>query len=636
MPNSDAASNSFDTIDRVRLAAIVQSSADAIIGETLDGIITHWNPAAERLYGYRVEEIIGQHLSVLAPPERHGEIANVLARVRQGESFEVLETVRLTNGGHSIEVALTIFPVRDEQGAIVAMSAIVRDITDRKTAERALATSEARYRAVVESQSELICRFFPDTTLSFVNDAYCAYFARSRHQLIGRSFLDLIPASAREAVRRRLDEQTRHLERTTYEHEVILPDGAVGWQAWVDTPILDEQGNLVEFQGIGRDVTEQRRAELALRRSEKRFRALIHNAEEIITILTADGTILYQSPPIERILGWDREALLGLDAFSFVHPDDLAATWAAYEAALIDATLVPTVEFRFRHRDGSWRWLESTGTNLLDDPDVAGFVVNSRDVTERKRLEDDLRTALLAAEAGMRAKGLFLATMSHELRTPLQAVLGYADLLLAGPPGSLTPDQREDIGAISQGARRMVALIEQLMQWSRLDADRVELTRAPVALGALIDEVLRDVLPQVSAKSMTLNVDVPPDLPLALGDVMATYQIVLNLVSNAIKFTEAGDISLTACCISGEVAVHVRDTGIGIDPVTLPYVFDEFHQANNALARRFDGAGLGLAIAQRLAWQMGGRISVESTSGVGSTFTLFLPAAPAAVVETGV
>jgi PAS domain S-box-containing protein len=632
MSDSDAASNTADAISRVRLAAIIQSSVDAIIGETLDGIITHWNPAAERLYGYRAEEIIGQHNFVLAPPERHDEIANLLARVSQGESFEPLETVRLTKAGHLVDVALTMFPVRDEQGVIVETSAIVRDITERKNAERALATGEARYRAVVESQSELICRILPDTTLSFVNNAYCTYFALPRDQLIGRSFLDFIPDSARKAVRQRLEEQKRHLERTTYEYEVILPDGTVGWQAWVDIPIVDEQGKLVEFQCVGRDVTEQRLAELALRRSEKRFRALIHNASEIITILKADGTTLYQSPPIERILGWDREELLGLNAFSFVHPDDVEATWAAYEASLIDATLVPKVEYRFRHRDGSWRWLESTGTNLLDDPDVAGFVVNSRDVTERKRLEEDLRAALQAAEAGMRAKGLFLATMSHELRTPLQAVLGYADLLLAGPPGSLTPDQSNDIQAIAEGARRMVALIEQLMQWSRLDAERVELTRAPVALGALIDEVLRDVRPQVSTKGLALNVDVPPDLPLALGDVMATYQIVLNLVSNAIKFTAAGDISLGASCAEGEVAVHVRDTGIGIDSADLPYVFDEFHQANNSLARRFEGAGLGLAIAQRLAWQMGGRISVESTSGVGSTFSLFLPTVPAAAV----
>jgi PAS domain S-box-containing protein len=483
----------------LHLAAIVTSAADAIISETLDGKIATWNKAAEQLFGYTADEILGQPLHILAPPERWEEVDALLERARAGETIQALEAVRRHKDGSLIDISTTIFPVYDDAGTLIAISAIARDISARKIAEAAIATQQAR------------------------------------------------------------------------------------------------------------------------------FRSLIDKATDMITILSPEGVMLYQSPPINRILGWDPEMLVGRNAFEFVHPDDHAPTWGMFEAAILDPNFVPMVEFRFRHRDGSWRWLEATGTNLLADPNVAGFVVNSRDITDRKNLMQQLHEALEVAEAGMRAKGQFLAIMSHELRTPLQAIQGYAEYLLADTGNSLTPEQQEDLSIIHRSAGRMTRLIGDLLDLSRMEAGRLQLAHEPLDLAEILEQVRQDVAPQAAAKGLALNTEMPEHLPLLHGDSSRVRQILLNLVGNAVKFTDHGMVRIHIRCDDGMAAIAVEDTGLGIAPEVLPQLFEEFRQGDGRLSRRGGGAGLGLAISRQLAELMGGTIAVESTMGVGSTFTLHLP-----------
>jgi PAS domain S-box-containing protein len=488
-----------EDVTHAQLAAIVASCAEAIVAVTLDGEIIVWNAAAERLYGYSASEILGRPLRTLVPAEQLAEIDALLERARAGETIPSLESVRRHKDGRLIDVVVTIFPVYDEDGHLIAISGIAQDITARKAASAALAAQQAR------------------------------------------------------------------------------------------------------------------------------FRSLINHATDIITILTAEGVVQYQSPPVRRILGWEPEDLVGRNAFDFVHPDDRLPTWNAYEAAIIDPSVIPTVEFRFLHQDGSWRWLEATGTNLLADPTVDGFVVNSRDVTERKQLEQQLRTALEAAEAGLRAKGHFLAVMSHELRTPLQAIQGYTEFLLSAPPSSLTDEQREDLSTIHRSAGRMAALIGNLLDLSRLEAGRLTLAHDMFDLREVLEQVRQDVAPQAAAKALALHMEVPQQLAALRGDAARVRQILLNLVGNAVKFTHKGGVRISVSSIVGTVAIAVEDSGVGITPEALPHIFDEFRQVDSKRSLPGGGAGLGLAISRQLAELMGGAISVQSEPGVGSTFTLHLP-----------
>jgi signal transduction histidine kinase len=259
---------------------------------------------------------------------------------------------------------------------------------------------------------------------------------------------------------------------------------------------------------------------------------------------------------------------------------------------------------------------------------VVGVSTITRDITERNRVERALRDALEAAETAARTKALFLAMMSHELRTPVQAVLGYADLLLLDPAVSLTPDQLTDVTYIRNGAWRLDKLIDQLLDLSRLEAGRLVLDVKAVSLADVVGEVRQDIAIQARAKHLALEIDVPASLPAALGDPDRLRQIVLNLAENAVKFTDEGSVSIRAREVSNGLAIEVSDTGIGIAPDALPTIFEEFRQVDSNLTRRYGGAGLGLAIAERLAAQMKGSLTVTSTVGQGSTFVLEIPRAP--------
>jgi signal transduction histidine kinase len=264
-----------------------------------------------------------------------------------------------------------------------------------------------------------------------------------------------------------------------------------------------------------------------------------------------------------------------------------------------------------------------------------GAVSVVRDITERKQVERELESALEAAHAANRAKNLFLAMMSHELRTPMQAVLGYADLLLAGGDGSLSPEQIDDVQTIRRGAERMTGLVSQMLDLSRLEAGRMQLVAGPIDLRTIIAQVRQEIAPLAAAKGLELNISYAPDLAPVIGDAVGVEQILLNLSGNAIKFTEQGSVQITAAARDGAVAVTVSDTGIGIPTGELPHIFEEFRQVEGGMTRRHEGAGLGLAIAKLLAEQMGGRMQVESFPGDGSRFTLHLPALPTDRVNSG-
>ena len=537
------------------------------------------------------------------------------------------------------------------------------------------------------------------------------------------------------------------------EYPVRAADGRWVWVRDEAVLVRDAAGTPTCWQGVIVDVSDRKRAEDLVRASEARFGSLIANATDLVTILGPDGTIRYESSAITRILGHEPEVLVGQNAFAFVHPEDREATLAEFASLVADPARRPTVEFRFRHADGSWRWLEALGTNLLADPAVAGIVVNSRDVTdrrlaeealraaesrqrevldhlpalvyvqpaddperavyvnprtlpmfgytpeewaatwrdrlhpddregvgaevertartgepfrleyreraadgrylwvrdeavlvqtagpaywlgvkqdvtERKTAEQELRAALEAAEEANRLKSVFLSTMSHELRTPMNAIIGYAHLLLDGLAGPLSAEQAGDVRQIAEGADRLLGLIDDLLDLSRIEAGRLELGMEAVDLAGIVGEVLDQLAPLAGRKGLALQEDPSADLPPVVADPMRLRQILLNLVGNAVKFTEAGAVRVGTRTVPGAVEVEVVDTGIGIAPEALPRIFEEFGQADAGTTRRYGGSGLGLTIARRLAEMQGGTIAVESTPGAGSVFTLTLPVVP--------
>lgn len=747
--------------ERARLASIVASAEDGILSCTLDGIITSWNRGAERLYGYTAEEAIGKDVMMLRPPELADETAAQLDSVRHGRSLLGHQTVRMTRDRRRIDISLSLSPIRDASGNIVGVASISRDITALLAAERNV---WLRDRAIAAAPNGIVITDAtrPGTLIVDVNPAFEALSGYTREDVIGRTInvlrgketdpaatariqaaidhgedvtetllnyrkdgtpylVELHLAAVRDAagalthvvgiltdVTERVQAEQelareRDLLRTLLEH---LPDAvyvkdtasrfvqlnkatarqlgladpeeaigktdrdfilrslaeeyladerrlfatgqamlnkaerqvAGGGERWVlatKAPLRDASGTIVGLVGINRDVTERFQAEAALRASEARFRGVWESMLDAMALADSSGMVLAANPAFLALTGFSAEEIVGRH-FARIFPEaDRAAYQDGYARFFSGPDATATFETTIQREDGVPREVACQVSFIEIEGTRQAMVAAIRDVTERNRLDRELRGALEAAQAATRTKSLFLAMMSHELRTPLQAVLGYADLLLLETSGSLSAEQSEDLGHIQRGARRMIVLIDQMLDLSRMEAGRLELASRPVDLAQIAEEVRQDIAPQAEAKGLGLAVELPPDLPLVLGDSVRLRQILLNLAGNAVKFTERGSVRIAARADGGQARIAVSDTGIGISAEALPHIFEEFRQVDGNLTRRYGGAGLGLAIAKRLAEQMGGELSVMTAPGKGSTFTVALPVAPGDARKSG-
>jgi two-component system sensor histidine kinase/response regulator len=375
-------------------------------------------------------------------------------------------------------------------------------------------------------------------------------------------------------------------------------------------------------------ANERRLAEeQALRESEERFRYMVQNSSDIISLFDREGTIIYQAPSIERVLGYRPQDRIGRNVFHdpIVHPDDIGQKRAFFERCVGGPGVPVTAEFRLRHIDGSWRHIEAIGQNFLNAP-IAGVVANYRDITDHKRSEDALRLAKEAAESANRAKDEFLANVSHEIRTPMNAILGMTELALDTP---LSEEQRQWLRTVKSAADNLLGVINELLDFSKIEAGKLELDLARFSLRASIGETLRALATRAHKKGLELVSHVQSDAPDSLiGDGGRLRQVMLNLISNAIKFTQRGEVIVrvesTRDALPGaEVELYfvVSDTGIGIPLDKQDAIFRAFEQEDTSTTRKYGGTGLGLTIASRLVALMGGKITVESQLGRGSTFS---------------
>ena len=362
------------------------------------------------------------------------------------------------------------------------------------------------------------------------------------------------------------------------------------------------------------------------------YRLLVQSVRDYgIFVLDPMGHVASWNEGAQRIKGYSAQDIIGRHFSTFYPPEDVAWDKPAYELK------VAAAEGRFEdegwrlRKDGTRFWANVVITALRDATgSLVGFAKVTRDLTERRESEQralaDARR-LAESDAANRAKSDFLAAMSHELRTPLNAIGGYADLLLAGIGGAVSAQQREYLERIRGGQQHLLGIINDILNFTRIEAGQVVYDLRPVSLGGVIDRVMPLVEPQASAKTLKLERVTTADAR-AIADQGKVEQVLLNLLSNAIKFTEAGGRIQVSCRSVGErVELEVRDSGIGIEPSKQAAIFEPFVQVGRSLTNPHEGTGLGLAISRDLARAMGGDLTVESQVGVGSSFVLALPGA---------
>ncbi len=393
----------------------------------------------------------------------------------------------------------------------------------------------------------------------------------------------------------------------------------------------DNEGNPTTIVGICQDVTEIERANEAIKKSEQEFRLLAEHSTDAIARFNARGEVQYMSPSIERILGYTPEECVGILSEIFLHPDDMDPTINVI-TQMFEDRLVKRTQFRMKSKAGHYVWLEAALSPLIDtDGDLDGFVACSRDITAQKKHEQELMAARERAEQANLTKSRFLANMSHELRTPLNAILGFSEMMtekVFGPLGS--PQYEEYIGMIHESGTHLLSLISDILDMSKIEAGKYDLTIEPVNVADAITKASHMVDARLNEGELELRVENGAGEDVAvMADTRALTQMLLNLLSNAVKFTPAGGRITVAYNREGPdlVSISVTDTGVGIEAKDIERVLRPFEQVVTHAELASKGTGLGLPLVRAMVDIHDGEFAIESEPGKGTTVRIILPAA---------
>ncbi|HET7274455.1 MAG TPA: PAS domain S-box protein [Longimicrobiaceae bacterium] len=510
-----------------------------------------------------------------------------------------------------------------------ANEALEEEIAERERAEEELRRSEEHFRSLIENGSDLIIIVDLAGISRYMSPSAASVIGWSPEDRLGRPSTELIHPDDLPAVASIRDEALAR-PGTPMPLEFRYRNSSGAWvvlEGIIKTLAPDSaaEGLVVNV----RDITARKRAELALRKSEEHFRSTVENISDLITIIEPDGTVRFESAAVERLFGYTPEELIGTHALSLTHPDDREATQEILTSVMQNPGTTRSAEFRFKHKDGSWRFVESVGATLCATSADEGVVVSSRDITERKQVQEELRHAKEEAERANAAKSEFLSRMSHELRTPMNSILGFAQLL---EKKDLPADQRKGVGHILKAGRHLLTLINEVLDIARIEANRQHLSLEPVRLATVLHEALSLIRPIAAERGLQLDDKVEFDEDYFVrADRQRLTQVLLNLLSNAVKYNRTGGTVTLSCRQttdeqSGDrrLCISVHDTGFGVPQQKIDDLFVPFARLG-AEQSEVEGTGLGLALSKRLVEAMGGRLYVESTSGEGSTFSVELP-----------
>lgn len=586
------------------------------------------NPQFERLTGQRRELFLtGQTVREVAPE-------------LEEEWYEFYGTVGLTGipahreihaqaWGRWFEVSAYRTGAPQQRRVAIQFA----EITKRKQTEQALRQSEERLQKAISIETVGVLFFNLNGQISDANDAFLRMSGYSRDELINMTNWQVLTAPEFwEVTVCNAEKLATRGETAPYEKQMVRRDGSRWWGLFSPTRLQGSGWNAECVEFII-DISDRKRAEANLQESEARYRLLAEAIPQFVWITDAEGQNEYVNQRFCDYTGLTAEQLLGSNWLSIVHPEDLEMTRDRWLTAVHKGQFYQ-VESRFRAQDGSYRWFLNQGIPLKDEQGcVRQWFGTCTDIESQKQIEqarlrllEQEQIARERAENANRIKDEFLAVLSHELRSPLNPILGWSRLLQNGKLDEAR--KTEALKTIERNAKLQTQLIEDLLDISRIMQGKLSLTAAPVSLTFVISAAMETVRLAAEAKQIRLQLDLDRTVAPISGDAARLQQVVWNLLSNAVKFTPTGgQVTVELRQVNRLVEIRVIDTGKGINPQFLPYVFEYFRQEDGSTTRKFGGLGLGLAIARQIVELHGGTVRAESQGeGQGATFIVQLPA----------
>ena len=609
-------------------AAYWEQNPDALLVLSPEGAVLNWNPAAEAIFGYASAEVLGASvIDLIVPADRAHEEEAMRAEALQGRTA-VHESVRRRKDGSLVHVNVSTRAVRGADGQLLYFLSSKKDVTQLKV-QRDAQLLEARFRDLLESTPDAIIMVNVTGRIVLVNSQAERVFGYARAELLGQTIEVLLPHRYRGGhLRHRTGFFGQPRTRTMGAGLELygLRKGGDEFPVEISlSPISTEEGTMA-MTAI-RDITDRKRA-------DQKFKDLLEAAPDAMVIVNRDGRIVLVNSQAVRLFGWSRDELLDQpiellvpERYSARHPEHRHRFFSEPRTRSMGAGL----DLYGLRKDGSEFPVEISLSPLETEE---GLFVSSaiRDVTDRKRIERALRDKNLELENAALVKDRFLASMSHELRTPLNAIIGFTGTLLMQLPGPLNAEQEKQLRIVQTGARHLLSLINDLLDVAKLSANKASFNIETLDCSAVVGDVAATLEPEAQRKGLAFAVHAPPGAVPLRTDRRALSQILINLVGNAIKFTQQGGVEVSleqaeSPTQGNAVRVRVRDTGPGIPAQEQSRLFEAFSRVESAERRHHEGTGLGLHLSRKLAEALGGSIRFESTEGQGSTFILELPEA---------
>ena len=505
-------------------------------------------------------------------------------------------------------------------------------VWEHARAAASLRRSQEQYRSVVEDQADLICRFAADGTFTFVNAAHCRYLRRSAEELIGRKLWQFVPAHQRPSTEAFLATITPQSPVASIEYEVVGPGGEARWMEWTDRGFFDEQGRVVEFQAVGHDITDRKRAEEMIKQSEEQVRHFVRHVPAAVAMFDRDMRYLIYSPRWLTDYKLGDQDLVGRSHYE-VFPE-IPERWKEVHRRCLAGAVEIHDDDSFVRTNGSTEWLRwevRPWRNARNE--IGGLIMFTEVITERKRAEEEHRRLVAQAHVAEalqevdRRKDEFLAMLSHELRNPLTPIATAVEIMRKREPADDSIVWARDV--IGRQTAQLTRLVDDLLDVSRITLGKITLNRTALDLCPIVAQAVETAQPLLTARRHDLAVDVPAE-PLPIwGDAARLTQIISNLLNNAARFTaDGGHIALTVRREGGRAVLSVKDDGVGIRPDMRERVFDMFTQIEWPTQRKQEGLGIGLALVKRLVEMHDGDVEARSEGpGCGSELIVRLPIA---------